>query len=207
MGCHRRDPAVPIEDVVGAMAELVRQGKVRQLGLSEVSPDTLRRASVVHPIAAVQSEYSLWSREPESGLLDTCAELGTAFVAYSPLGRAFLTATVDSQQLTEGDFRKQNPRFSGEAEAANRTLVAQLSAFAAARGLSNAQVALAWLLAKSPQVIPIPGTRRTTYLEQNVAATSVVLTPAEVAELDSLFATEKVKGKRYPDGGFVGIET
>lgn len=204
--CHRRDPAVPIETVVGTMAELVKAGKVGSLGLSEVSPETLRRAAAVHPIAAVQSEYSLWSREPESGMLATCGELGTAFVAYSPLGRAFLTATLASGQLAEGDFRKGNPRFSGDAEASNRALVAELSTFAVARGLTNAQVALAWLLARSPQVIPIPGTRRIAYLEQNAAATEVDLSAGEVAWLDRLFTPESIAGERYPEAGMLGIE-
>lgn len=204
--CHRRDPAIPIEAVVGAMAELVQAGKVRSLGLSEVSPETLRRAAAVHPIAAVQSEYSLWSREPESGMLAACGESGTAFVAYSPLGRAFLTATLASGQLAEGDFRKHNPRFGGAAEASNRALVAELSAFAAARGLTNAQVALAWLLARSPQVIPIPGTRRIAYFEQNAAAMAVDLSAAEVAWLDRLFKPESIAGQRYPEAGMLGIE-
>lgn len=204
--CHRRDPAVPIEELVGALAELVAAGKVGQIGLSEVSVETLRRAHAVHPIAAVQSEYSLWSREPEREMLTTCAELGTSFVAYSPLGRAFLTGTVNTETLPENDFRKHNPRFAGEAEAVNRRLVDGLHRFAAARGMSNAQVALAWLLGKHPHVIPIPGTRRIGYLEQNVAAAAFRLTPAELAELDALFAPEKVAGTRYPAAGMVGLE-
>lgn len=204
--CHRHDPATPIEDVVGAMAELVTAGKVRQIGLSEVSPTTLRRAAAVHPIAAVQSEYSLWSREPEQAMLAACAELGTTFVAYSPLGRAFLTGAVDTAQLAQNDFRRSNPRFIGEAEEHNRQLVAGLTAFSAARDLSNAQVALAWLLSKHSHVIPIPGTRRIAYLEQNVAAATIRLTPAEIAELDQLFAPDQVVGARYPEAGMIGIE-
>jgi aryl-alcohol dehydrogenase-like predicted oxidoreductase len=204
--CHRRDPAVPIEEVVGAMAELVAAGKVRALGLSEVSAETLRRAAKVHPIAAVQSEYSLWSREPERAVLAACAEVGTTLVAYSPLGRAFLTGAVDTAQLAADDFRRNLPRFSGSAAADNRALVDALSAFAAARGLANAQVALAWLLAKQPQVVPIPGTRRIAYLEQNAAATAVSLSAAEVAELDALFAPDKVAGERYTAAGMVGLE-
>lgn len=204
--CHRRDPEVPIEDMVGAMADLVAAGKVRQLGLSEVSVDTLRRAHAVHPIAAVQSEYSLWTREPEQAMLAACAELGTAFVAYSPLGRAFLTGTVESGALADNDFRKRNPRFIGDAERINRQLVADLSAFAEHRAASNAQIALAWLLAKHPHVVPIPGTRRIPYLEQNIAAASLALSAAEVAELDRLFAPERVAGARYPDAGMAGIE-
>lgn len=205
--CHRRDPNVPIEDVAGAMGELVAEGKVGAIGLSEVSPETLRRAHAVHPVAAVQSEYSLWSREPEADMLATCTELGAAFVAYSPLGRAFLTGTVKTSELADNDFRKNNPRFAGEAEASNRRLVKTLAAFAQARGLSSAQVALAWLLRKHPHVIPIPGTRRIPYLESNVSAACVVLDASEIAELDSLFEPGSVAGARYPDAGFVGIES
>lgn len=204
--CHRRDPAVPIEEVVGAMADLVAAGKVGAIGLSEVSVSTLRRAHAVHPVAAVQSEYSLWSREPEQGLLAACAELGTAFVAYSPLGRAFLTATVDTAQLADNDFRKHNPRFAGEAEAHNRQLVAALGGFAEARGLSNAQVALAWLLHKAPHVIPIPGTRRIAYLESNAASAAMALSADEMAWLDRLFDPAAVAGARYPEAGFAGVE-
>jgi aryl-alcohol dehydrogenase-like predicted oxidoreductase len=204
--CHRRDPAVPIEDVVGAMAALVVAGKVAHIGLSEVSVDTLRRAHAVHPVAAVQSEYSLWSREPEVCMLAACAELGTAFVAYSPLGRAFLTGTVDVGQLAADDFRRHNPRFSGEAEATNRRLVAALAEAATARGCSSAQLALAWLLNKQPQVIPIPGTRRIAYLEANVQAAGIVLSADEIAALDRLFEPDAVAGARYPEAGFVGME-
>lgn len=204
--CHRRDPEVPIEDVVGALGELVAAGKVGGIGLSEVSVETLRRASAVHPVAAVQSEYSLWSREPEAGMLAACAELGTAFVAYSPLGRAFLTATVDTTKLPDSDFRKHNPRFAGAAEASNRRLVAALSEFSAARAASNAQIALAWLLGKHPHVIPIPGTRRIGYLEENLAAARLMLSQEEIAELDQLFDPAAITGARYPDSGFVGVE-
>ena len=204
--CHRRDPAVPIEEVVGAMAELVAAGKVRAIGLSEVSVETLRRAHAVHPIAAVQSEYSLWSREPEGGMLAACAALGTAFVAYSPLGRAFLTGAVQVEGLADNDFRKHNPRFTGSAAAQNQRLVQALGAFAAQRGCDSSQVALAWLLNKHPQVIPIPGTRRIAYLESNLRAAAIALTAAELAELDRLFDPAQVAGARYPEAGFVGIE-
>ena len=204
--CHRRNSAVPVEDLMETLAEPVRCGKVQQVGLSEVSVDTLRKACAVHPVAAVQSEYSLWSREPENGMLQACAELGTTFVAYSPLGRAFLTGAVASATLTDTDFRKHNPRFSGAAEAVDRELVDGLRTFAVALALTNAQVALAWLLAKQPHVVPIPGTRRIAYLEQNVAATDVRLTDAQVAELDRLFDPAKVAGTRYSDAGMVGIE-
>ncbi|MBK7414662.1 MAG: aldo/keto reductase [Dechloromonas sp.] len=205
--CHRRNPEMPIEETVGAMAQLVAAGKVGQIGLSEVSASTLRAAFAVHPIAAVQSEYSLWTRDPERDMLATCAELGISFVAYSPLGRAFLTGTVDSEKLPENDFRKANPRFQGEAEQANRLLVEQLAVFAKARGLSNAQVALAWLLAKHPHVIPIPGTRRITYLEQNAAAVGYFPSAAEIAELNLLFDPGHVAGQRYSDAGMVGLES
>ncbi len=204
--CHRRNPEVPVEDMVGAMAALVKVGMVRQIGLSEVSAQTLRKACAVYPVAAVQSEYSLWSREPEQEMLKACSELGTTFVAYSPLGRAFLTGTVNSATLADNDFRKRNPRFSGAAETANRLLVEGLSRFAADRGMTNAQVALAWLLNKYPHVVPIPGTRHINYLEQNVAATGCKLTADEVAELDRLFPAEKVVGARYPEAGMAGIE-
>jgi len=205
--CHRRNPEVPIEETVGAMATLVAAGKVRQIGLSEVSASTLRRAFAVHPIAAVQSEYSLWTRDPEREMLATCAELGTSFVAYSPLGRAFLTGTVSSGQLADGDFRKANPRFQGEAEQTNRLLVEQLAAFAQTRGMTNAQVALAWLLSKHLHVIPIPGTRRIAYLEQNAVAVGHVLNAAEIAELDQLFDPAHVSGQRYPEAGMVGLDS
>ncbi|HEX5393104.1 MAG TPA: aldo/keto reductase [Rhodocyclaceae bacterium] len=204
--CHRRNPEVPIEDMMGALADLVKAGKVRQVGLSEVSAETLRRACAVHPVAAVQSEYSLWSRVPEQEMLAACAELGTTFVAYSPLGRAFLAGPVDTAKLADDDFRKKLPRFSGEAEAANRQLVEGLHRFASARNLTNAQVALAWLLNKHPHVVPIPGTRRIAYLEQNAAAMAVALSAAEIAELDALFVPEQVAGARYTDAGMVGIE-
>ncbi len=205
--CHRRNPDVPIEDVAGALGELVAAGKVGAIGLSEVSVETLRRAHAVHPVAAVQSEYSLWSREPETGMLATCAELGTAFVAYSPLGRAFLTGTLEVDALADNDFRKHNPRFSGDAQAHNRRLVDQLARFAQARGLSSAQVALAWLLHKQPHVIPIPGSRRIPHLESNARAADVLLDAGAMAELDHLFTPDSVAGARYPDAGFVGIET
>ena len=204
--CHRRNPDVPVEDMVGAMAQLVKAGKVKQLGLSEISSATLRKASAVHPIAAVQSEYSLWAREPETNMLATCAELGTTFVAYSPLGRAFLTGALDKANLAANDFRKNLPRFTGAAEAANQVLVDGLSRFAKTKGMTNAQVALAWLLCKHPHVVPIPGTRRINYLEQNCAAADMVLSASEIAELDALFPPDAVAGERYPEAGRVGIE-
>ena len=204
--CHRRNPDVPIEDTVGAMAALVAAGKVRQIGLSEVSSQTLRKANAVHPIAAVQSEYSLWARKPEADMLVTCADLGTSFVAYSPLGRAFLTEEVNAAELSAGDFRKNLPRFKDAAAVANAALVASLSKFSSGKGVTNAQVALAWLLHKHPYVVPIPGTRQIKYLERNAAAASCVLTEQEMAQLDAMFAPDAAAGRRYPDAGWVGIE-
>ena len=192
---HCRNPGVPIEDLMGTLAERVRAGKVGQVGWSEVSVDTLRKDCAVHPVGAVQSEDSLWSREPENGMLRACAELGTTFVADSPLGRAFLTGTVASATLSDTDFRKHKPRFSGPAEAVNRELVDGRSRFAEGLGLTNAQVALAWLLAKHPHLVPIPGTRRIAYLEQNVAATQVSLTEAQLAELDRRFEPTKMPAR------------
>ena len=205
--CHRRDPAVPIEDVVGAMSALVRAGKVRAIGLSEVGADTLRRAHAVHPIAALQSEYSLWTREPEAQLLPACAELGTAFVAYSPLGRAFLTGQLDTAKLGAQDFRAHNPRFQGEAAAANAQLVERLSALARSWGLTNAQLALAWLLTKQPHAIPIPGTRRIARLQENMAAARVTLSPEQMAQIEAVFTPGAAQGARYPQAGWVGMES
>lgn len=204
--CHRRNPDVPIEELTDAMSDLITAGKVRHLGLSEVSANTLRKACAIHPIAAVQSEYSLWAREPEQEMLSTCAKLGTTFMAYSPLGRAFLTGTVDTSHLAVNDFRKNLPRFNGDAEKTNQQLVAELHHFAQAKAMSNAQVALAWLLNKYPNVVPISGTRRLPYLEQNVAAAQCSLTAAEITELDNIFNPKRIVGARYPDAGMVGIE-
>lgn len=203
---HRWDKNVPIEESVGEMARLKEEGKVRALGLSEVGVDALRRAHKEHPIAALQSEYSLWTREPESDVLPTCAELGIAFVAYSPLGRAFLTGQVNSDTLSAGDFRSHNPRFQGEAGAANAQLVAQLGALAQQWQLSNAQLALAWLLNKQPNVIPIPGTRRRARLEENLAAANVQLDAGQMAQIEAVFSSGAVQGQRYPDAGWVGME-
>lgn len=205
---HRRDPGVPIEEAVGAMARLVAAGKVARLGLSEVSVETLRRAHAIHPIAAVQSEYSLWSREPEAGMLAACAELGIAFVAYSPLGRAFLTGTVaGTEGLAQNDFRRASPRFQGEALDRNLALARALADFAAQRGATPAQTALAWTLAKYPHVLPIPGTKRVHYLVENAAAADIALSAAEVSTLDRVFTPEAVAGERYTPEGMKGIET
>ena len=205
--CHRRDPSVPIAEMVGAMARLVEAGKVRALGLSEVSPETLRAADAIHPIAAVQTEYSLWSREPEAGLIETCRDLGIALVAYSPLGRGFLTGAIDVEALARDDFRRGNTRVQGEALVQNRRLADALGDFARARGATAGQVALAWLMTRSPFVIPIPGTRRPERLAENAAAADLALTPADVAALDALFAPGAAAGARYAPGGMAGIES
>jgi aryl-alcohol dehydrogenase-like predicted oxidoreductase len=200
--CHRINPATPVEDTVGAMADLVKQGKVRHLGLSEVSQATLRRAHAVHPIAAVQSEYSLWTRDPEDGILAACRELGVGFVAYSPLGRGFLTGAIaDPKTLPEGDFRGLMPRLSGDAFAANARLVEEVKVIAAELGITAAQLALAWVLRQGKDIVPIPGTKRRTYVEQNAAALRVELTPEVSARLDTLFAPGSVTGTRYPEEG------
>lgn len=204
--CHRRTPETPLGEMIGAMARLVEQGKVRGIGLSEVSPETLRAAHAIHPITAVQSEYSLWSRAPEEGMLETCRELGVTFVAYSPLGRGFLTGAVDPATLAEGDFRKGNPRFQGKALAQNRRLLDGLGALAARRGITPAQIALAWIVNRAPEVVPIPGARRASRLSENAAAVDLVLTPDEIAELDALFHPDAVAGTRYAAGGTAGIE-
>lgn len=196
---HRVDPNTPIEETVGAMKGLVEAGKVRFLGLSECSVATLRKAHAVHPITAVQIEYSLWSREPEDEMLAACRELGVAFVAYSPLGRSFLTGAVSTPDaLADDDFRRSNPRFSGDALKTNLALVEALKDFAAGKGVTSAQIALAWILGKDDNIIPIPGTRRQKYLEENVAATRIRLSPDEIAALDALFAPDAVAGTRYP---------
>ena len=196
---HRVDPAVPIEDVVGAMAGLVRAGKVRHLGLSEVSAATLRRAHAVHPIAAVQSEYSLWSRDVEAEVLPACRALGVGFVPYSPLGRGFLTGQLPSSTaLATDDYRHSLPRFQPQAMAANGHLVAELQRLAAARGATAAQLALAWLLAQGEDIVPIPGARSLAHLEENVAAARIALSGSELAAIGAAIAPGAVQGARYP---------
>lgn len=197
---HRVDPEVPIEETVGAMAELVQAGKVRYLGLSEASSDTLRRAQQVHPIAALQSEFSLWSRDPlEHGILATCRELGVALVAYSPLGRGFLTGALKSpEDFAADDYRRLSPRFQGENFQRNLELVERVRALAEAKGVTPGQVALAWVLAQGEDIVPIPGTRRRHYLLENLGALEVRLSAEEKAELDSLFTPDAVAGTRYP---------
>ena len=194
---HRLDPKVQIEDTVGAMADLVKAGKVRHLGLSEISSKTLRRAHAVHPITAVQSEYSLWTRDPEQHVLPTCRELGVGFVPFSPLGRAMLTGRVNDVHWPSSDLRYDMPRFTGDNFKTNRALVAELETFAEARGHSAAQVALAWLIAQGEGIAPIPGTKHLAYLEEDLVAAEVKLSAADVDFLDRLFAPSKVAGHRY----------
>ncbi len=197
---HRVDRRVPIEETVGAMAELVEAGKVRYLGLSEASPETIRRAHAVHPISALQSEYSLWTRDPEDGPLRTCRELGIGFVAYSPLGRGFLTGRIRSpEDLEDGDFRRNNPRFRGENFQRNLDLVARVEEIAAEKGRTPAQIALAWVLSRGDDVVPIPGTKRRRYLEENAEAADVELTDEELERLGQAFPQGAAAGERYPD--------
>jgi aryl-alcohol dehydrogenase-like predicted oxidoreductase len=197
---HRVDPNVPIEDTVGAMAELVREGKVRALGLSEVSAATLRRAHAVHPIAAVQSEYSLWSRDPEDEVFTVCRELGIGFVPYSPLGRGLLTGTIGRPDaLGAGDWRLTLPRFQAEAMAANNAIIAVLEKMAAGKGVTPAQLALAWVLHQGDFIVPIPGARKMCHLEQNTAAAGIELSAAEVAAIGDALSPDKVIGKRYTE--------
>jgi aryl-alcohol dehydrogenase-like predicted oxidoreductase len=199
---HRVDPAVPIEETVGAMAELKRAGKVRAIGLSEAAPETLRRAAAVHPIAALQSEYSLWSRDVETnGVLSTCRELGIGFVPYSPLGRGFLTGAIQKPtDLDPSDWRLTNPRFQREAFEKNLALAEGVKALAARKRCTPAQVALAWVLAQGNDIVPIPGTKRVKYLEDNLGALEVELSPDDLSALDELFPPGAATGERYaPD--------
>jgi aryl-alcohol dehydrogenase-like predicted oxidoreductase len=197
---HRVDPEVPIEDTVGAMAELVEAGKVRHLGLSEAAAETLRRASAVHPITALQSEYSLWSRDLEDQILPACRDLGIGLVAYSPLGRGFLSGAIRSpDDLAEDDWRRVNPRFQGEAFEKNLELVRRIEELASSKGCTPAQLALAWVMAKGDDYVPIPGTRRSQRLDENAAAADVSLTEAELAEIDDVIPRDLVTGSRYPE--------
>jgi aryl-alcohol dehydrogenase-like predicted oxidoreductase len=197
---HRVDPNTPIEDTVGAMADLVRQGKVRHLGLSEAAPATIRKACAAHPIAALQSEYSLWTREPEKEVLPTCRELGVAFVAYSPLGRGIFSGKIKSvDKLEEGDYRRSTPRFAEENLSHNLSLVERLEKIAAEKKCTPAQLALAWLLARGPDIFPIPGTKRVERLKENAGAMNVNLTPEDIARLDAAFPPGAAKGTRYSE--------
>ena len=195
---HRVDPDVPVEESVGAMAELVAAGKVRAIGLSEVSEATLRRAHAVHPITALQSEYSLWTREPEATVMPACRELGIAFVPFSPLGRGFLAGAVTGRdRIAPGDWRANNPRFTEENIARNLALLRPLEEVAQAHGAKPAQVALAWVLSRGEHVIPIPGMKRRSHLDENVAAVDIELTPEELARLDAAFPVGAAAGERY----------
>ena len=198
---HRVDPSTPIEETVGAMAELVAAGKVRHLGLSEAAPATIRRAHAVHPITALQTEWSLWTRDPEAnGVLDTVRELGIGFVAYSPLGRGFLSGEIRTpEDLAPDDFRRHNPRFQGENFERNLELVDRVREIAQEKGIEPAQLALAWVLARGEDVVPIPGTKRRHYLETNVAADDVRLSPAELERIDEVLPVGAALGDRYPD--------
>jgi aryl-alcohol dehydrogenase-like predicted oxidoreductase len=197
---HRVDLETPIEETVGAMAELVAEGKVRYLGLSEAAPETIRRAHAVHPISALQSEYSLWTRDPEAEILPTVRELGIGFVAYSPLGRGFLSGRIRSvDDLDEKDFRRRGPRFQEENLRRNLELVAEVEALAAEKGVTPSQLALAWVLSRGDDIVPIPGTKRRTYLEENAAAVEIELTPEEIERLERAFPVGVTAGDRYPD--------
>jgi aryl-alcohol dehydrogenase-like predicted oxidoreductase len=197
---HRVDPKTPIEETVGAMAELVKVGKVRHLGLSEASVPTLRRAVKVHPIAALQTEYSLWTRDPEGGILAACRELGIGFVAYSPLGRGFLTGQFRKfEDLAEDDYRRMSPRFQGENFQKNLDLVRRVEEMAREKGCTASQLALAWVLARSSDIVPIPGTKRRKYLEENAAAESVKLTQEDLRRIDEVFPPEVAAGGSYPE--------
>ena len=203
---HRVDRKVPIEETVGAMAELVKAGKVRHLGLSEAAASTVRRAAKVHPIAALQSEYSLWSRDVEQEVLPVCEELGIGLVAYSPLGRGFLTGDIKSvNELDPGDYRRQNPRFQADNLPANLALVEALKEIAKARGCTAAQLALAWLLHRSPHVVPIPGTRSIARLEENAAAAAIALTDVEERKIADVLSERTVAGTRYPSAGMANV--
>ena len=196
---HRVDPKTPIEDTVGALAELVKQGKTRYIGLSEASAETLRRANAVHPIASVQTEYSLWTRDPEESVLAVCRELGIGFLAYSPLGRGFLTGQIKSpDDFAADDFRRHSPRFQGDNFQRNLALVAQVETLAKQKGCTPSQLALAWVLAQGDFIVPIPGTKRRRYLEENLGAATLTLTRAELAAIDAIFPHGAVAGTRYP---------
>ncbi|WP_267381651.1 MULTISPECIES: aldo/keto reductase [unclassified Sphingomonas] len=204
---HRVDPGVPIEETVGAMAELVSAGKVRYLGLSEAAPETIRRAHAVHPITALQTEYSLWSRDPEAAILPTVRALGIGFVPYSPLGRGFLTGQLRTpDDLAADDTRRNHPRFQGEAFQRNLDLVGEIGEMAAEKGCTPAQLALAWVIAQGEDIVPIPGTKRRRYLEDNVGALAVTLSDADLARIDAILPPGAASGARYPDATMATID-
>jgi aryl-alcohol dehydrogenase-like predicted oxidoreductase len=201
---HRVDPNVPIEETVGAMAELVQQGKIRHIGLSEAAPETIRRAHAVHPIAALQTEYSLWSRDPEAEVLPTCRELGIGFVPYSPLGRGFLSGRFSSpEELDENDFRRSGPRFTGQNLQANQRLAAKVAEIAQEKDITPAQLSLAWVLAQGDDLVPIPGTKRRTYLEQNSAAVDIELSDEDLRRIDAELPPPA--GERYDEAGMASV--
>jgi aryl-alcohol dehydrogenase-like predicted oxidoreductase len=199
---HRVDPSTPIEDTVGAMADLVRAGKIRYIGLSEAGPATLRRATKVHPVSALQTEYSLWSRDPEDEIIPTCRELGIGFVPYSPLGRGFLSGEIRRfEDLAPDDFRRISPRFQGENFAKNLALVDKMQALANEKGCTASQLALAWVLKQGDDIVPIPGTKRRKYLEENAAAASIELSPSDLERIDEAAPKGSAAGLRYPEAG------
>jgi aryl-alcohol dehydrogenase-like predicted oxidoreductase len=203
---HRVDPNTPIEETVGAMADLVRVGKVRYLGLSEAAPQTIRRAHAVHPISALQTEYSLWSRDVEDDVLPTVRELGIGFVPYSPLGRGFLTGQIQKlEDLAEDDYRRHSPRFQGENFQKNLDLVQRIKEIAAEKGVEPSQLALAWLLAQGDDIVPIPGTKRVRYIDENVGALRIKLTEVDKARIDEAAPRGSAAGERYPEAGMRGV--
>ncbi|HEX5385140.1 MAG TPA: aldo/keto reductase [Gemmatimonadales bacterium] len=203
---HRVDPTVPIEETVGAMGELIRAGKVQYLGLSEAAPATIRRAQAAHPISALQTEYSLWSRDPEDEILPTCRELGIGFVAYSPLGRGFLSGQIRTpEDLAEGDWRRNHPRFQGENFQKNLELVTRIEEMAGKKRCTPSQLALAWVMAQGEDIVPIPGTKRVRYLEEDAGAAEVELTEADLDALNEAFPKGVTAGARYPAGGMAAV--
>jgi aryl-alcohol dehydrogenase-like predicted oxidoreductase len=197
---HRVDTATPIEETAGALGELVKEGKIKGIGFSEIAPATLRRAHAVYPVSAVQTEYSLWTRDPEDGILDTCKELGVAFVAYSPLGRGFLSGQIKRfEDLVANDFRRISPRFQGENFQKNLDLVEKITVLAGKKGCTPSQLALAWVMAQGDFIFPIPGTRRIKYLEENLGALQVTLSKADLEEINAIFPRGAAAGLRYPE--------
>ncbi|MGH2565951.1 MAG: aldo/keto reductase, partial [Ginsengibacter sp.] len=199
---HRKDPGTPIEETVGAMGQLVKEGKVRGIGLSEVNAGTLRKAHSVHPVSALQSEYSLWSRDPEDEILPACKELGIAFVPYSPLGRGFLTGQIKKlEDFAQDDFRRNSPRFQGENFNKNLELVKNIESISKEKGCTPAQLALAWVLAQGDFLFPIPGTKKVKYLEENVKAATILLSQKELTQIEKVFPKNAATGQRYPEAG------
>ncbi|MEO8820219.1 MAG: aldo/keto reductase, partial [Ginsengibacter sp.] len=197
---HRKDPDTPIEETVGAMADLVKEGKIKGIGLSEVNSETLRKAHSTHPLTALQTEYSLWSRDPENDLIPTCEELGIAFVAYSPLGRGFLTGQINKfEDLDEDDYRRFTPRFMGENFNKNLDLVKRIESIAKEKDCTPAQLALAWVMHQSKNIFPIPGTKRVKYVEENIKAINIELSPEELQQIENIFPKEAAAGTRYPE--------